>query len=82
MNRDCEIKIKDDGTIDRRFTEEWSQSGIINLDKVPDLVVSLVQQRKSMIKYIEELHKLLEHIIKKNVVCPICLNTMCESEHK
>lgn len=74
----------DTGKIDRKFTKEWSVSGFINLEKVPDLVKVLVTERKSMIEYIEALHNKLDDIIEKNNIChaPGCHTTGCTSDHK
>ena len=62
------------GLIDRKFTKEWSQSGYINMDKVPDVVQSLITQRHSMIDYIELLHDNIDKLIIENNICncPSC----------
>lgn len=72
----------ENGIIDKRYTEDWSRSGIINMDKVPELVASTFTQRKRMVQYIEALHKKFEEIIQKNNICPICYKANCGSDHK
>lgn len=76
--------LKDDGTVDRRYTKEWSKSGVIDLSKVHILVETLVDQREEMIKYIIELHDVIDYIIERNNICdnPHCLTAGCTSDHK
>jgi len=72
------------GKIERKFTKEWANSGFINMDKIPDMVRSLVEQRNSMIEYIEALHNKIDDIIEKNNICdnPHCHTAGCTSDHK
>lgn len=72
------------GKIERKFTEDWAKSGLFNLEKVPDLVTTLVEQRKSMIEYIEALHDKIDWILERNNCCdmPNCLTANCTSDHK
>lgn len=72
------------GKVHRKFTEEWSNSGFINMDKIPDLVGSLVTERKNMVEYIEALHNKIDHIMQKNAICPNsdCHTAGCTSDHK
>jgi hypothetical protein len=74
----------EDGKVDRRFTREWSTSGIINIERLPNMVESLISDRKGMIAYIEELHNTLDYILKKNGCCdmPGCFTAGCGSDHK
>jgi hypothetical protein len=64
------------GKIERKFTAEWHNSGMINVEKIPDMVKSLVESRKAMIEYIELLHNKLDDIIEKN---QICHNSYCHT---
>lgn len=57
------IKIKD-GKIERRFTEKWNRSGFINMDKVPQMVESIVSSKNAMMLYIEELHNKIDELIE------------------
>ena len=79
-----EIINFENGKVDRKFTKEWSTSGIINMDKIPSLVQSLVDQKKSMLAYIEVLHDKLDYIMQKNHICdiPECHIAGCTSDHK
>ena len=79
-----ELKLKSDGTVDRRYTKEWSESGLFNLEKTPDLVKILVDQRKEMIEYITELHNKIDYMIHHNKICDFvnCLTANCTSDHK
>lgn len=72
------------GKIKRKFNQEWATSGFINIDKIPDMVKSLVEQRNSMIKYIEELHDKIDNLIEHNNICdcPSCHTAGCTSDHK
>jgi len=72
------------GFTDRRFTKDWASSGLFNLEKVPDLVQTLVNQRSEMIDYIEALHDKIDWILSKNNCCdiPSCLTAGCTSDHK
>ncbi len=78
-----EIKFND-GLVDRHFTPEWKESGIICMDRVPDLVASLVTHRTEMVDYIEALHDKIDWILKTNNCCdiPSCLTANCTSDHK
>lgn len=79
-----EVEFDENGKVDRRFTKQWLESGIINKDKIPDLVVSLVTQEKEMVEYIEALHDKIDWILKKNNCCniPTCFTAGCTSDHK
>lgn len=81
MNKEIEFT---DGVVDRRFTKEWSESGIINYKKIPDLVTSLVSQKTEMVAYIEALHDKIDWILQKNKCCDVsgCLTAGCTSDHK
>lgn len=72
------------GKIKRVFTKEWSESGFINMNKLPDMVASLVEQRKSMIEYIDQLHDKIDNLMEHNKICTNqhCHTAFCESEHK
>lgn len=72
------------GRIDRNFSPEWGDSGIVRIDKIPQLVESLVTQRRSMLKYIELLHDTIDQIREKNAICdmPGCFTAGCGSDHK
>lgn len=72
------------GKIERKFTKEWSNNGFINMDKIPNMVQSLVDQRNSMIEYIEALHDKIDKIIDDNDICysPDCHRAGCTSDHK
>jgi hypothetical protein len=72
------------GKIERKFTSEWATSGWFNMEKLPDVVASLVEQRNSMIAYIEALHNKIDDIIEKNNICdnPYCHTANCTSDHK
>lgn len=72
------------GVVNRKFTAEWGNSGIINMEKIPQLVTSLVHQRAEMIKYIEALHDKIDWILQRNNCCdmPTCLRANCTSDHK
>lgn len=73
-----------DGRIDRRYTKEWSTSGFINLEKLPDIVANVLNQRKEMVAYIEALHDKIDWILEKNQCCDVsgCLTAGCGSDHK
>ena len=70
--------------ISRKFTAEWSVSGFINMDKLPEMVESVIVQRKQMIAYIELLHDKIDDLIEKNNICdcPSCHRAGCTSDHK
>ena len=72
------------GKIERKFTNEWANSGFFNIEKLPDIVTSLIEQRRSMVAYIEALHDKIDYIIKKNNICdnPNCHTAGCTSDHK
>lgn len=72
------------GKIDRRFTDDWAKSGFFNMDKLPDIVSTLIEQRKEMVAYIEALHNKIDDIIEKNNICdcPSCHTAGCTSDHK
>lgn len=72
------------GKVDRRFDKEWAESGIINMDRVPMLVESLIDQRQSMMAYIEILHNTIDTIREKNHICDVaeCFTANCGSDHK
>jgi hypothetical protein len=72
------------GKIKRNFTNEWGNSGWFNMEKLPDVVTALIEQRKSMIAYIEALHNKIDEIIEKNNICdnPHCHTANCTSDHK
>lgn len=74
----------EDGKIDRRFTEQWSESGVINMARLPDLVQSVLTQRREMVAYIEALHDKIDWILERNRCCdmPSCLRAGCTSDHK
>lgn len=74
----------DSGKIQRAFTKEWGESGMIRVEKIPDMVSSLVANRKAMIEYIELLHNKIDDIIEKNNICdcPSCHIANCTSDHK
>ena len=74
----------DSGKIERRFDKEWSNSGFINMEKIPNMVQVLVDQRKEMIEYIEALHNKIDKLIDDNNICsdPSCHTAGCTSDHK
>ena len=73
----------EDGKVHRVFTEEWSNSGFINLDKLPEMVGSLVSQKQSMMNHIKECHDLIDKIVDKHHICTVagCLKSNCTSDH-
>lgn len=56
------IEYNENGTVNRKFTEAWSRSGLINMDKVSTLVRALETERQSMVEYIEALHNTIDKI--------------------
>ena len=76
-----QIRITD-GKVDRKFTKEWSNSGFVNLDKLPEMVTSLVAQKNSMVDYIKALHDKLDDLSEINNLCDLCGIANCESDHK
>jgi hypothetical protein len=74
----------DNGAVDRRFTDEWSQTGWLNTDKLPEMVASVIEQRKAMLGYIEALHDKLDYLLVHNECCDVagCLTAGCGSDHK
>lgn len=70
--------------IKRRFTADWHNSGFINIERLPDLVQSLVSQQKEMMGYIEALHDKIDDLIVTNKICniPSCHRAGCTSDHK
>lgn len=79
-----QIEFNSDMSVNRKFTEQWRKSGLINTDEIPRLIESLVEKEKSMVAYIEALHDKLDFIIKKNHIChiPSCHTANCDSDHK
>jgi len=43
----------DYGKVERQFTKEWANSGMIRVERIPDMVSSLVTSRGEMVEYIE-----------------------------
>jgi hypothetical protein len=89
MNRfkesDFDLLVRfESGKVDRRFADEWSQGGFINIERLPDLVGGVLQERREMIGYIEALHDKIDWILEKNQCCdvPSCLSSRCTSDHK
>ncbi len=72
----------EDGKVKRQFTSGWSNSGFINLDQLPKMVKSLVDQKNSMVEYIEALHDKIDKLIEINNLCDICGTPNCQSDHK
>ncbi len=72
------------GKIKRNFTNEWANSGWFNMEKLPDVVTALIEQRKSMVAYIEALHNKMDDLMEKNNICdnPHCHTAGCTSDHK
>lgn len=70
------------GKVERKFTPEQFNQGAINMDRLPDLVKSLVEQNKSMREYINSLHDMIDDVFKKNHICIICEVAECQSDHK
>ncbi len=70
--------------VERKFTKEWGNSGFINMEKIPDMVKVLVEQRKEIINYIEILHNKIDKLIIDNEICdcPSCHRAGCTSDHK
>lgn len=58
--------------VDRRFTKDWAESGAIRADKLPQLMASALEQRKSMIEYIEALHDALDRVLDVAKTCDAC----------
>lgn len=83
MEFDRRVKFKG-GKVDRVFTNKWSESGVINMKKLPQLLASFVEQRQSMIDYIDALHDKIDWILEKNHCCDIssCFRANCTSSHK
>lgn len=73
-----------DNKVERRFTEEWSKSGFINLNKLPELVQVIIDQKANMMLYIEALHDKIDSLIEHNHICnnPHCHTANCQSDHK
>ena len=80
---DDRVKFEN-GKVSRRFTQEWKESGIIKKEKIPELVMVLVEQNFEMVEYIEALQDKLDWVLKKNRCCDIssCLRAGCTSDHK
>ena len=74
----------DSRKITRKFTKEWSESGFFNMNKLPDMVGSLVSNRVAMVAYIEALHDKIDDLIIRNNICdiPSCHTAGCTSDHK
>lgn len=74
----------DSRKIERKFTKEWSESGFINMNKLPDMIQVLIDQRNSMVEYIEQLHDKIDNIIEHNDICDneFCHTANCTSDHK
>lgn len=74
----------DYGKVERQFTKEWANSGMIRVERIPDMVSSLVTSRSEMVEYIEALHDKIDWILEKNKCCdmPSCLTAGCTSDHK
>lgn len=72
------------GRVERHFTKEWLDSGMIKQDAIPKLVASLVTRQVEMTEYIEALHDKIDWILEKNNCCdmPGCLTANCGSDHK
>ena len=72
------------GRVDRKFTPEWSTGGIVRVERLGDIVQSVVTQRSEMISYIEALHNKLDDLMTKNKICeyPECHMAFCTSDHK
>lgn len=83
MSSEKEVEFED-GKVDRRFTKEWFDSGMIKKDAIPKLVASVVEQQKQMVEYIEALHNKIDWILEKNKCCdmPSCFTAGCTSDHK
>lgn len=79
MSKEVEIINRE---VARRFTPEWNESGIINIEKIPDLVKTLVSVRSGMTDYIEALHNKLDYIIEATDWCDMCECTGCTSDHR
>jgi hypothetical protein len=64
--------------------DEYPHGSIINKDRVPDLVKSLVVQQQSMIEYIELLHDKMDDVFEKNNICncTTCHRANCTSDHQ
>lgn len=78
------FELDSQGNVKRKFGHEWDASGLINMNKIPDLITSIVQQRENMIEYIEELHDKIDYMIEHNEMCHAesCLTAGCTSDHK
>lgn len=81
MKKEIEFE---NGKVDRRFTQEWADSGFIRKEAIPKLVASLVTQQEEMVDYIGALHDKIDWILQKNHCCdvPGCLTAGCTSDHK
>lgn len=80
----ADLEYDTDGRVERKFTPEWASSGIVRVERIGDMVQSIVTQRGEMVKYIEALHNKLDDIMRKNKVCefPECHTAFCTSDHK
>lgn len=58
------LRFNKDGSVDRRFTPEWAAFGIIRIEKIPELVASIVSNRTDMVNYIAELHNCIDELKK------------------
>jgi hypothetical protein len=74
----------DSRLIKRKFTNEWANSGFININKLPEIVQSMCEQRNSMVAYIESLHDKIDKLILDNNICDCasCHIANCKSDHK
>lgn len=72
------------GRVQRKFNHEWANESLFNMEKLPALVTIMVEQRRSMMDYIRELHDKIDFIMEKNHICnmPGCHTAGCTSDHK
>ena len=57
-----EVKFENNGKVKRRFNKDWQEQGVIRTSMVPLIVQSVVDQRKSMIEYIDKLHDKIDEL--------------------
>lgn len=74
----------DGSKVERKFTREWNNKGLVNEEKLPELIEHLVEEKRNMIDYIESLHDKLDYVLQHNKCCSNsnCLTAGCTSDHK
>lgn len=70
------------GKIYRKFSPEWAEQGLFNVNKLPDLMATVITSRREMVAYIAALHDKIEWIFEHNNCCGVCFTADCISDHK